>query len=131
MFIVQAPNMCLLQIYLIFGIVCNSSKKKGIYKKNLTQFKIWCILRYQQLFHFPTYVLYKTYIYGSFTPGKMSKICHNFLSLELYCNQTVWFFQVFSIVLKSLCPLESKNTFVLILAFFSSIFKKIIFSPKI
>ena len=56
----------------------------------------------------------------------MSKICPIFFSLELYCDQTVLFFQVFSIVLKSVCPLESKNTFVLVLAIFL-IFKEIIF----
>ena len=61
--------------------------------------------------------------------GKMSKICHNFFSLELYCDQTVLYFQVFSIVLKSLCPLESKTTFVLVLAFFFYL-KKIFFGPK-
>ena len=33
-----------------------------------------------------------------------------FSSLELYCDQTVLFFQVFSIVLKRLCPLDPKNT---------------------
>ena len=50
--------------------------------------------------------------------GKMSKICPIFFSLELYCDQTVLFFQVFSIVLKRLCPLQSKNTFVLVPAIF-------------
>ena len=50
--------------------------------------------------------------------GKMSQICHNLFSLELYCDQTVLFFQVFSIVLKSFCPLQSKNTFVLVPAIF-------------
>ena len=63
--------------------------------------------------------------------GKMSKICHNFFSLELYCDQTVLFFQVFSIVLKSFCPLQSKNTFVLVLALFFLFLKKYFFCPKI
>ena len=43
--------------------------------------------------------------------GKMSKICLNFF-LKLHCDKTVWFFKVFSTVLKRLCPLESQNTFV-------------------
>ena len=38
--------------------------------------------------------------------------------LKLYCDLPVLFFQVFSTVLKKLCPLESKNTFVLVLAIF-------------
>ena len=62
--------------------------------------------------------------------GKMSKICHNFFSLELYCDQTVLFFQVFSIVLKRLCPFQSKNTFVLVLAFSFLFSKKLFFCPK-
>ena len=41
-----------------------------------------------------------------------------------------FFFQVFSIVLKSLYPLESKNTFILVLAFFSLFSKKLFFGPK-
>ena len=47
-----------------------------------------------------------------------------FFSLELYCDQTVLFFQVFSIVLKSFCPLQSKNTFVLVLALFFLFLKR-------
>ena len=60
----------------------------------------------------------------------MSKICHIFFSLELYCDQTVLFFQVFSIVLKSFCPLESKNTFVLVPAIFFDFQKSYFFGPK-
>ena len=41
-----------------------------------------------------------------------------FLFLKLYCDQMVGFFQVFSTVLKRLCPLHPKNTFVLVLAIF-------------
>ena len=64
--------------------------------------------------------------------GKMSKICHNFSSsLELYCDQTVLFFQVFSIVLKSFCPLQSKNTFVLVQAIFFWFLKKLRFLPDL
>ena len=61
----------------------------------------------------------------------MSKICHNFFSLELYCDQTVWLFQVFSIVLKRLCPLESKNTFVLVLANFFDFQKNYFFGKSL
>ena len=50
--------------------------------------------------------------------GKMSNMWHFFLFLTLYCDQTVGFFQVFSTVLKRLCPLDPKNTFVLVLAIF-------------
>ena len=39
--------------------------------------------------------------------GKMSKMCPNF-----FFEASLWFFKVFSTVLKRLCPLESKNTFV-------------------
>ena len=63
--------------------------------------------------------------------GKMSKICPIFFSLELYCDQTVLFFQVFSIVLKRLCPLQSKNTFVLVPAIFFRFLKNLCFWPKI
>ena len=35
--------------------------------------------------------------------GKMSNICHNFFFLELYCGQTVWFFEISSTVLKRFC----------------------------
>ena len=41
-----------------------------------------------------------------------------FFFLELYCGQTVWFFEVSSTVLKRFCPLQSKNTSVLVLAIF-------------
>ena len=52
--------------------------------------------------------------YGSFSPGrgKWAKSVWIFLFLKLHCDQTVWFFKVFSTVLKRLCPLQSKNTFV-------------------
>ena len=63
--------------------------------------------------------------------GKMSNICHFFLVLELYCGQTVWFFEVSSTVLKRFCPLESKNTFVLVLAIFLDTLWKIRKSQKI
>ena len=39
-----------------------------------------------------------------------------YLFLELCCDQTVWFFQLFSIFLKRFCPLDSKNVFALVLA---------------
>ena len=48
--------------------------------------------------------------------GKMVKMWHFFILLKLYCDQTVWFFQLFSAVLKRFCPLDSKNVFVLVLA---------------
>ena len=79
------------------------------------------VLNCSQSLHMCThgYTYTYTYIWVVFPrTGKMSKICHNFFSLELYCDQTVLFFQVFSIVLKSLCALQSKNTFVLVLSFF-------------
>ena len=50
--------------------------------------------------------------------------------MELYCDQTVLFFQVFSIVLKRLCPFQSKNTFVLVLAFSFLSLEKLFFGPK-
>ena len=39
-----------------------------------------------------------------------------FIFLEPCCDQTVWFFQLFSTVLKRFCPLDSKNVFILGLA---------------
>ena len=39
-----------------------------------------------------------------------------FILLKLFCDQTVWFFQLFSTVLRRFCPLQSKNVFVLVLA---------------
>ena len=36
--------------------------------------------------------------------------------LELCCDQTVWFFECFSTVVKKFWPLHSKNVFVLVLA---------------
>ena len=58
--------------------------------------------------------------YGSFSPGrgKWAKCVLFFFFLKLHCDQTVWFFKVFSTVLKRLCLLESKSTFVLVLAIF-------------
>ena len=55
--------------------------------------------------------------YESDSPGrgKWSKCGIFFILLKLYCNQTVWIFQLFSTVLKRFCPLHSKNVFVLIL----------------
>ena len=50
--------------------------------------------------------------------GKMSNMWHFFFIFTLYCDQMVGFFQVFSTVLKRLCPLDPKNTFVLVLAIF-------------
>ena len=47
--------------------------------------------------------------------GKMVKMWHFFI-LELCCDQTVWFFQLFLIVLKRFFPLHSKNTLFLVLA---------------
>ena len=46
----------------------------------------------------------------------MVKIWHFFYFLKLFCDQTVWFFKVFSTVLKRFCPGHSKNVFVLVLA---------------
>ena len=40
--------------------------------------------------------------------------------LELCCDQKVWFFQLFSAVLKIFCPLDSKNVFILVLAHLES-----------
>ena len=39
-----------------------------------------------------------------------------FIFLELRCDQTVRFFQLFSTVLKRFCPWHSKNVFILVLA---------------
>ena len=39
---------------------------------------------------------------------KMVKMWHFFIFLELYCDQTVWFF---STVLKTICPGHAKNVF--------------------
>ena len=59
-------------------------------------------------------------IYGSFSPGReFWPKCGPFLTkVEPSCDQTVRFFQVFSTVLKRLCPLHPKNTFILVLAIF-------------
>ena len=40
----------------------------------------------------------------------------NVAFLKFYCDQTVRFFQLFSIVLKRFCPLDSKNVFVFVLS---------------
>ena len=69
---------------------------------------------------------------GSFPQdGENEQNLSYFFSLELYCDQTVLFFQVFSIVLKRLCPLQSKNTFVLVPAIFFRFLKNLCFWPKI
>ena len=68
-------------------------------------------------------------IYGSFSPGR-GKWAKCVIFLKLHFDQTVWFFKVFSTVLKRLCPLESKNTFVLVLANFFYL-KKICFMPNL
>ena len=52
------------------------------------------------------------YGYGSDSPGRGKCIL---LFFNLFNVQTVWFFQIFSIVQKRFCPLESKNTFNLVL----------------
>ena len=52
---------------------------------------------------------------GSFSPGwgNEQNVSYFCCCLKLHCDQTVWFFQVFSTVLKRLCPLlTKKNTFV-------------------
>ena len=52
--------------------------------------------------------------------GKTSKIWHIILYfLKLHCDQTAWFFQVFSTILKRFC--HSKYTLILVLAFTGSI----------
>ena len=61
--------------------------------------------------------LLKKHIWVNFPrTGKMVKLWHFSFFLELCCDQTVWFFQLFSAVLKRFCPLDSKNVFVLVLA---------------
>ena len=65
-------------------------------------------------FHLPRQIA----LYGSFSPGRGKWAKCVIIFLKLYCDQTVWFCQVFSTVLKRLCLLESKNTFVLVLAIF-------------
>ena len=37
--------------------------------------------------------------------------------LKLYCDQTVWFFQLFSTYLKKFQPGDSQNVFILVLAY--------------
>ena len=75
----------------------------------------------------------KNYHMGSFPQDGENEqnLSYFFSSLELYCDQTVLFFQVFSIVLKRLCPLQSKNTFVLVPAIFFRFLKNLCFWPKI
>ena len=41
--------------------------------------------------------------------GKIVKMWHSLTFLELCCDQTAWFVQLFSTVLKTFCPLNSKN----------------------
>ena len=43
-------------------------------------------------------------------------VAFSYFSLKLFYDQTVWFFQLFSTVLRRFCPLQSKNVFVLVLA---------------
>ena len=66
------------------------------------------------IFHLALLLKAKLATDGSFSPGrgKWAKSVWIFLFLKLHCDQTVWFFKVFSTVLKRLCPLQSKNTFV-------------------
>ena len=61
-------------------------------------------------------IRFKFRSYGSISPGKWSKCGIFYFFLELCWDQTVWFFQLFSTVLKRFCPLQSKNVFVLVLA---------------
>ena len=70
--------------------------------------------------------------FGSDSPGREKwAICGTFFKfLTLYCDQTVGFFQVFSTVLKRLCPLDPKNTFVLVLAIFLDFWKFYVFGWK-
>ena len=57
--------------------------------------------------------------------GAQKSCRHNFCSeaknqflfkMELFCDQTVWFFQLFSTVLKRFWPGHAKNVFVSVLA---------------
>ena len=58
-------------------------------------------------------------IWASFcSTGKRCKLCLKIIFLKLHCYQTVWSFQDFSTVLKSFCPLQSKNGLVLVPAHF-------------
>ena len=66
------------------------------------------------------------HIYGSFSPGRGKWAKCVIIFFKLHCDQTVWFFQVCSTVLKRLCLLESKSTFVLVLAIF---FFRYVFCP--
>ena len=63
--------------------------------------------------------------------GENEQYLSYFFFLELYCGQTVWFFEVSSTVLKRFCPLQSKNTSVLVLAIFFGFLKILCFCPKI
>ena len=51
--------------------------------------------------------------------------------LALHCDQMVRLFQLFSTVLKRFCPLESKNSLVLILAHFFDYAIFTDFTPKL
>ena len=61
---------------------------------------------------------------------RTGKICLNFF-WSFTVTKLFDFFQVFSTVLKRLCPLQSKNTFVLVPANLFDFKKKLIFWPKI
>ena len=54
-------------------------------------------------------------------------VAYIFYFLKLYCDKTVWFFEVFSTVLKRFCPLQSKTSFVLVLVNLFDFSKNIVF----
>ena len=58
--------------------------------------------------------------YGSVSAGreKWANFVLQKYFLALHCDQTVGLFQLFSTVLKRFCPVQSKNTLVLVLAHF-------------
>ena len=59
-----------------------------------------------------------SYIWVNFPrTGKMVKMWHFLIFSDLCCDQTVWFFQLFSAALRRFCPLFSKNVFVSVLAY--------------
>ena len=57
--------------------------------------------------------------------------CHQKSFLALHCDQTVGLFQLFSTVLKRFCPVQSKNTFILVLAIFFIFEKTLTLQDKI
>ena len=59
-----------------------------------------------------------------------SKMCHFLKIFEALLWPNGLIFQVFSSVLMRLCPLESKNTFVLVLAIFMDFWKFYVFGPR-